>query len=77
MICYHCTVFVDEEEHKRIEKKFDMLSEKELEKVQQRLNLFHCQGEDDMFDEDGFVVICEECFTKAIEEEEKKNEIYR
>ena len=48
-------------------KKFDTLSEKELKSL---TRLKHPHREDDMFDENGFVVICEDCFTKAIEEDE-------
>lgn len=66
MRCYKCKKTVEQEEHEKVDGKFDEFTEMELEMVDQYLDLFHCQGDEDLFDKDGFVVICDECLKEAI-----------
>ncbi len=65
MRCYICKKKVTDFIHKCIKDTMDNLSEEEQMFITEDLNLIHCRGPKDMFDELGHTVICMDCFTKA------------
>lgn len=77
--CYRCKAGVSEATHKVVQMLMEMptpefvrdanlWAETYGDLVAENLNLFHCEGEEDLFDEEGRVVICPECFLKGIEQ---------
>ena len=75
MRCYNCKEWVPVSEHEIVKEKFDKINEESqdmLESANNYLNLTYCMGDEDLFDEDGFVVVCQSCLNEALDNIEKE-----
>jgi len=65
--CYVCDAHISEEEAERVAEKIDKIIEIDNDEafdefLTEQLGLVHCQGGDEYFlEEDGRVIICQEC----------------
>jgi hypothetical protein len=67
MKCYNCKKTVEQEEHEKVDRKFDEFEQEDLLLIEEHLDLLCLtDNNNDVFDENGFVVVCDECLKKAI-----------
>ena len=70
MRCYNCKEQVSKKQHTRVQDKFDDIiakenGDEEVEYIDNYLGMYHCTGDADLFDDDGFAVVCQDCLDKA------------
>lgn len=65
MKCYVCNKEVSVSKHRHVKLLMDLMSEEERTFVTEDLNLIHCTGPREVFDELGHTVICMDCFTDS------------
>ena len=64
--CYVCGDDVTKEEQQRVSQMFN--EDPNGLEIGDHIGLFRCSGPEDMFDENGWVVVCEDCFKKGKKE---------